>query len=292
MPTHYHDDHVAGINLLREVEGTEVWAPENVAPMLEEPRRYDLPVPLVRPDPGRPVAAARAAVRLARVRADGARAARATRSTRPRSRSRSTGSACSHAATSSGRGRPRHPQLLLPQPLPDRRLRARAPSSTARCGPTLMRQRPLAAAGGDGRLPRAAARATAGGWPSCTASCCRSRTSTSAPRGSARGSSRTARPSRRGGDGSTLDVTVRNPFDRDETATCGSSSPTGWAEPAARRRSRCRAHGEATRALRGDAPARTACAGRGSRADLTVGGTPFGQQAEALVDVGERARRT
>lgn len=43
LPTHYHDDHVAGINLLRAVEGTELWAPENVAPVLEQPRRYDLP---------------------------------------------------------------------------------------------------------------------------------------------------------------------------------------------------------------------------------------------------------
>lgn len=43
LPTHYHDDHVAGMNLLREVEGTEVWAPENVAHVLEDPRRYDLP---------------------------------------------------------------------------------------------------------------------------------------------------------------------------------------------------------------------------------------------------------
>jgi glyoxylase-like metal-dependent hydrolase (beta-lactamase superfamily II) len=43
IPTHYHDDHVAGLNLLREVEGTEVWAPANVAPVLEEPHRYDLP---------------------------------------------------------------------------------------------------------------------------------------------------------------------------------------------------------------------------------------------------------
>ncbi|HUQ22612.1 MAG TPA: MBL fold metallo-hydrolase [Gaiellaceae bacterium] len=41
--THYHDDHVAGLNLLREIEGTEVWAPANVAPILEEPHRYDLP---------------------------------------------------------------------------------------------------------------------------------------------------------------------------------------------------------------------------------------------------------
>lgn len=43
IPTHYHDDHVAGFNLLREVEGTEVWAPENFADVLERPSRYDLP---------------------------------------------------------------------------------------------------------------------------------------------------------------------------------------------------------------------------------------------------------
>jgi glyoxylase-like metal-dependent hydrolase (beta-lactamase superfamily II) len=43
LTTHYHDDHVAGINLLREVEGVEVWSPENVAPILEHPERYDLP---------------------------------------------------------------------------------------------------------------------------------------------------------------------------------------------------------------------------------------------------------
>jgi glyoxylase-like metal-dependent hydrolase (beta-lactamase superfamily II) len=43
LVTHYHDDHVAGLNLLREVHGTEVWAPENVAPILEDPDRHDLP---------------------------------------------------------------------------------------------------------------------------------------------------------------------------------------------------------------------------------------------------------
>ena len=43
VPTHYHDDHVAGLPLLRDVEGTEVWAPENLAPVLEDPHRYDLP---------------------------------------------------------------------------------------------------------------------------------------------------------------------------------------------------------------------------------------------------------
>jgi glyoxylase-like metal-dependent hydrolase (beta-lactamase superfamily II) len=43
LPTHYHDDHVAGINLLRDVEGAEVWVPENFADILEDPARYDLP---------------------------------------------------------------------------------------------------------------------------------------------------------------------------------------------------------------------------------------------------------
>ena len=43
IPTHYHDDHVAGFNLLRDVEGTQVWAAANVAPIIAEPKRYDLP---------------------------------------------------------------------------------------------------------------------------------------------------------------------------------------------------------------------------------------------------------
>jgi glyoxylase-like metal-dependent hydrolase (beta-lactamase superfamily II) len=43
VPTHYHDDHVAGFGLLQEVEGTEIWAAESIAPILRAPRRYDLP---------------------------------------------------------------------------------------------------------------------------------------------------------------------------------------------------------------------------------------------------------
>src|SRR5215207_69001 len=43
LPTHYHDDHVAGCNVLRRVEGTQVWAAENFANILENPSRYDLP---------------------------------------------------------------------------------------------------------------------------------------------------------------------------------------------------------------------------------------------------------
>jgi len=43
IPTHYHDDHVAAFNLMREVHGTEVWASAPVAHVLENPGHYDLP---------------------------------------------------------------------------------------------------------------------------------------------------------------------------------------------------------------------------------------------------------
>jgi glyoxylase-like metal-dependent hydrolase (beta-lactamase superfamily II) len=43
LPTHYHDDHVAGINLLSRVEGTQVWAADSFADILENPSHYDLP---------------------------------------------------------------------------------------------------------------------------------------------------------------------------------------------------------------------------------------------------------
>jgi len=43
LPTHYHDDHVAGFNLLRDVEGTQVWAAASFADILERPSAYELP---------------------------------------------------------------------------------------------------------------------------------------------------------------------------------------------------------------------------------------------------------
>jgi len=43
IPTHYHDDHVAGVPLLQRVLGTEVWAGENFADLLERPRDFDRP---------------------------------------------------------------------------------------------------------------------------------------------------------------------------------------------------------------------------------------------------------
>jgi glyoxylase-like metal-dependent hydrolase (beta-lactamase superfamily II) len=43
VPTHYHDDHVAAFNLVRDVHRTEVWASSPVAHVLENPTHYDLP---------------------------------------------------------------------------------------------------------------------------------------------------------------------------------------------------------------------------------------------------------
>lgn len=43
VPTHYHDDHIAGINLLRDKEGAQVWAAETFADILRKPAVYDLP---------------------------------------------------------------------------------------------------------------------------------------------------------------------------------------------------------------------------------------------------------
>lgn len=43
VPTHYHDDHVAGFQLLQDVLGTEVWVPANFVDVLAHPTHYDLP---------------------------------------------------------------------------------------------------------------------------------------------------------------------------------------------------------------------------------------------------------
>jgi glyoxylase-like metal-dependent hydrolase (beta-lactamase superfamily II) len=43
MLTHFHDDHVAGVNLLRDTLGVECWAAENFADILQRPHHYDLP---------------------------------------------------------------------------------------------------------------------------------------------------------------------------------------------------------------------------------------------------------
>ena len=43
IPSHYHDDHVAGIPFLQERWGVEVWAHRVFAPIIADPLRYNLP---------------------------------------------------------------------------------------------------------------------------------------------------------------------------------------------------------------------------------------------------------
>lgn len=43
LATHYHDDHIAGMNLLKRVYGTKIICPETYADILEHPDRYDIP---------------------------------------------------------------------------------------------------------------------------------------------------------------------------------------------------------------------------------------------------------
>jgi glyoxylase-like metal-dependent hydrolase (beta-lactamase superfamily II) len=43
LVSHYHDDHVAGIPLLQKLQGTECWAAESFAPILEHPQDYAFP---------------------------------------------------------------------------------------------------------------------------------------------------------------------------------------------------------------------------------------------------------
>ena len=43
IPSHYHDDHVAGIPLLQRSQGTECWAHEGFADLLERPEAHQFP---------------------------------------------------------------------------------------------------------------------------------------------------------------------------------------------------------------------------------------------------------
>ena len=43
LVSHFHDDHVNGINLLRRLYGTQVWAADLFADLLEDPMRWDRP---------------------------------------------------------------------------------------------------------------------------------------------------------------------------------------------------------------------------------------------------------
>jgi glyoxylase-like metal-dependent hydrolase (beta-lactamase superfamily II) len=287
LPTHYHDDHVAGFNLLREVEGTEVWAAENMVDLLQEPRRFDLPclwfdpIPVARtlafgtpirwheyeltlhPLPGHTLFAAAIEVVVdgrTIVATGDQQDGRWVADERPEilNYQYRNGFRFDDFVASAELYRRLRPDLLisghwLPRPVTDEYLDH------------------LLAAGRDvarlhrDLLPLDIVDFGAGGFGA-----------TIEPYQSA------ARP-----DAIVeLRVVVRNPFGRADEADVAIAVPGGWsAEPAAQR-VRLTARGEARLAFRvrvGSAPVRRARVG----ADLTVGGVRFGQQAEALVTVRE-----
>ena len=281
VPTHYHDDHVAGINLLREVEGAEVWAPDNVAPVLEQPTRFDLPclwfepvpvdrrLPLgssfrwheyelaVHPLPGHTLHAAAIVVDvdgrrvLARGDQESGEGERDVANYYYRNRFRIDDYVASAELYAAVRADVVVSGHMLPREVTDGYLAGLA--ADARRLAELHRELlpldevDLGAEGFAARIEPYRSIVPCGGTVG-------------------------------------LDVTVLNPFDREETAVVRLVVPEPWPEPDAQEVSLA-AHGEAVVRFAvavGDLAARRARVA----ADVTVGGRPFGQQAEALVDVG------
>lgn len=280
VPTHYHDDHVAGLPLLRELEGVEIWAPEPVAPVLEDPSRYDLPCLWFDPIPvdrtlalGQPVtwreyeltphhlpghtlyaAAIAFEVDERRVLATGdqysVEGSRAVLNYQYRNRFRIDDYVRSAELCLSLR-----PDIIVsghsqPWQVSDGQLEQ-----------LLVDGRRLAELHRE-LLPLDEVDFGAEGFGARIE-----------PYRSLLGL----------GDTLELEVMVRNPFDREETATVRLAVPDGWTAPDP---AHARLPGRGEAAVR----FRVKPAGRVRRArvaaDLTVGDTRFGQQAEALVDVG------
>jgi glyoxylase-like metal-dependent hydrolase (beta-lactamase superfamily II) len=279
--THYHDDHIAGINLLREVEGTEVWAPANVAPILEQPTRYDLPCLWFDPVPvdrvlelGRPVtwheyeltahplpghtlfaAALELEVDGTRVLATGDQQGGAegdepdVLNYQYRNRFRMD----DYVASAELYARLK-PQLLLTGHWAPRRVSDAYLSNLLRDGRRLADlHRAL--------LPLEDADFGAEGF------------------GARIVPYRSAVPA---GESFSLEVEVRNPFAREETASVELALPAGWQSTPGRGQVVLAPHatGSLRFDVRADGPRSAVVA-----ADLTVGDVRFGQHAEALVDV-------
>jgi glyoxylase-like metal-dependent hydrolase (beta-lactamase superfamily II) len=279
VPTHYHDDHVAGIALLRKVEGVEVWAPESVAQVLADPHRYDLPclwfdpVPVDRtlahgePTtwreyeltahhlPGHTLYAAAIAFEV-----DGKRV----------------------LAIGDQYGREASRAVLNYQ----YRNRFRI-DDYVRSAELFLSLRPDVIVGGhwqpwkvaDGELEQLLTDGRR------LAELHRELLPLDEVDFGAEGFGARIEPYRselQEGEALELEVTVRNPFEHDETATVRLAVPEGWAAPDP---VQAQLPGRGESAVR----FRVTPAGRVRRArvaaDLTVGEVPFGQQAEALVDV-------
>jgi glyoxylase-like metal-dependent hydrolase (beta-lactamase superfamily II) len=277
VTTHYHDDHVAGLNVLREVHGTQVWSPENVAPILEDPALYDLPclwfdpiaVDRVLPF-GEPIAwheheltvhALPGHTRYAAAiefQTDGKRmlATGDQQSLEPNGssilnyqyRNRFSFDDFVQSAELYARVRP---DLVL----------------TGHWGAHELNDEQIAQLANDGRRVAELHRALL-------------------PFGDAEGFPARFAPYRAAvpaGDAVELTVQVRNPFDRAETARVRIVLPEGWSSEPAEQELELEPRGEGRVTFRvtpDGAPGRVPIA-----ADLTIGDVQFGQQAEALVTV-------
>ena len=279
VPTHFHDDHVAGIRLLRDVEGVEVWAPESVAPVLEEPLRFDLPClwfDPVRVDrrlphgeafawheyeitpyhlPGHTLYAAALAFEVdgTRVVATGDQYAREGDKTilnyQYRNRFRIDDFVRSAELLLSLR-----PEVIV----------------TGHWQPWEVADGELEQLLVDGRRLAELHRELLPDDVDFAAE----------------GFGARIEPYRtelRNGEALEVEVTVRNPFERDETATVGLAVPDGWAAPAPAQ-ARLSGRGEAAVRFNVTPPAGPVRRARVA-AEITIGETEFGQQAEALVDV-------
>jgi glyoxylase-like metal-dependent hydrolase (beta-lactamase superfamily II) len=284
VPTHYHDDHVAGINLLRDVEGTQAWAPENFAHVLEEPRHYDLPclwfepIPVDRrlplgepvawreyelttyPLPGHTLYAAAILVEVdgRRVLATGDQQALAGGPDGPDvlNYQYRNGFRIDDFVDSARLYRSLAPDLIVSGHWLPREITPGYLDRLLADGERLAElHREL--------LPLEDVDFGAGGFGARIAPY----RSAVAPGGTV-----------------ALEVSVRNPFGREATTAVALVVPEGWRSPPAQE-VELGAHAEALLRFElaaGPRPARRARIA----ADLTVDGTPFGQQAEALVDVG------
>jgi glyoxylase-like metal-dependent hydrolase (beta-lactamase superfamily II) len=278
--THYHDDHVAGLNLLRDVEGTEVWATENVAPVLERPSRYDLPClwfdPIAvdrtlilaetvqwheyeltpHPLPGHTLYAAAIAFDV-----DGKRVV-------------ATGDQQSFESDGRSILNYQYRNRFRPEDY------VRSAELYHSLGPDLLITGHWGAHAFDDEL---LARLVVDGRR--VAELHRELLPSDGDFG-AEGFGARIQPYRStisAGDALELEVMVRNPFDHDETTTVLLVVPAGWSSEPREEQVRLPAHEETAIRFRvvPDAPAQRARVA----ADLTVGDVRFGQQAEALVDV-------
>jgi glyoxylase-like metal-dependent hydrolase (beta-lactamase superfamily II) len=268
--THFHDDHVAGLNLIRDVRGTEIWAAEHIVPVLEDPKRFDLPclwpdpIPVDRalplgtpirwheyeltlyPLPGHTFFACAIAFEVdgRRVLAIGDQYSPTTLNYQYRNRFER------HDFIQTGE--------LLRELRPDMLIGGHffPHAVTDEYVDSLVAQAHRVAALHDELLPEESFGERAFG-------------ARIEPY-------RSTVPS---GGAVSFDVTVRNPFARRETATVSLVVPNGWSARPATHEVDLDAHGESIVTFE-------VVAGAGSgrvAADLTVGETPFGQQAEALV---------